>query len=397
MRKLLFYIPDIDQTFGGILQYAANLLNTFGQLDDLGLEILVYHNVSDQIILEVVQQYAHLELINDDLVYSRKNVMRAKLDTRKVYLYNFLVGGDGFGRTPKSELELFIESQQIDIVYCPYQDFPIRSKKVKKVSTLHDIQEVHFPEFFSPQQRAYRARKYLEIVNKAEQIVVSYNHIAKDLIKYFNADKNKLNVLLLNMGNLWFVKYQNESVDRTRAERRYLLYPANFWPHKNQLTLLKAFRKLIEEIGGNIQLVFTGNFETAYGKEIQDLVKRWGLENEVIFEGIVEERKLFELYQDCAGVVVPTRYEAGSFPLMEAILMEIPVIASNVTSLPETLDNDKFLFDPENPNDLTKKMKMLVEDPEYRAASIANSRRVSARLRNTGCETVLRDLISKLK
>ena len=67
---------------------------------------------------------------------------------------------------------------------------------------------------------------------------------------------------------------------------------------------------------------------------------------------------------------MPTLYEAGSFPLMESILMGIPVVCSNVTSLPETIGDNQFVFDPNNINDIAEKIIKIWDDENYRADNL---------------------------
>ena len=79
------------------------------------------------------------------------------------------------------------------------------------------------------------------------------------------------------------------------------------------------------------------------------------------------------MYKKAHGVVIPTKYEAGSFPLIESIFLQIPVICSNVTSLPETIGNSDFTFDPRNENEIIDKLEKIYFDSSYRSASQMNA------------------------
>ncbi len=84
------------------------------------------------------------------------------------------------------------------------------------------------------------------------------------------------------------------------------------------------------------------------------------------------------------GVVVPSLYEAGSFPLMESIFLNVPVICSNVTSLPDTIGDDDFIFDPTDSSSLKNKLKQLWLDENFRKKSLANSLIQKQKLSETG-------------
>jgi glycosyltransferase involved in cell wall biosynthesis len=81
---------------------------------------------------------------------------------------------------------------------------------------------------------------------------------------------------------------------------------------------------------------------------------------------------------------------------MESILMKIPVICSNVTSLPETIGNLKYVFDPSNIYDMANKIREICFNEEYRSTNIQNSITQSERLRNTNAELKLNEIINKL-
>ena len=84
-------------------------------------------------------------------------------------------------------------------------------------------------------------------------------------------------------------------------------------------------------------------------------ISELNLSEAVHFLGIVPEEDLISLYKNSSLVVIPTLYEAGSGPLYEAMRYQVPVICSNVTSLPDTVSNDEFLFDPNDMKSYQKK------------------------------------------
>ncbi len=98
------------------------------------------------------------------------------------------------------------------------------------------------------------------------------------------------------------------------------------------------------------------------------------LEEEVKFLGIIPESDLISLYKLTKLVVIPTLYEAGSAPLYEAMRYGTPVICSNVTSLPETIGNDEFIFDPENVEEIAGKIKLGLSDSDFRKRNVDNSK-----------------------
>jgi len=91
------------------------------------------------------------------------------------------------------------------------------------------------------------------------------------------------------------------------------------------------------------------------------------------FLGLVPEEDLICLYKNSSLVVIPTLYEAGSAPLYEAMRYQVPVICSNVTSLPETIGNEEFIFDPNEVSEIAIKIKKILMDSTFREKNLMNS------------------------
>lgn len=366
MANILIYIPGINQDYGGTRQYAVTLIKMLHEIKSN--QYFIYHDVNDSEVIQAIAGKQGFKLVTTsdievkEVVY--KNVTFQRLNGLPVlgklrFKRKFIITTD---------LETYCHRNKIKIIHCPYQFLP-QVKGVKLITTLHDIQEIHFPEFFSAEQRAYRATNYLDFLRRADSVVVSYSHIKQDLLHYFDVPEQKITILLLKMEKLWFDKFSQADIitlPLNLAPKQYLLYPANAWKHKNHLFLLDVLAYIRDKFNLHINVFFTGNFNITNGQLIIEKSTQLNLENQVSFLGVVEENILYSLYKQAVGVVIPTLYEAGSFPLMESILLNVPVICSNVTSLPETIGNVKFVFDPENINDFSEKVIQLWKDEEFR-------------------------------
>ena len=394
-KQVLFYIPDLDQTVGGIRQYALNLLETIAGLDKGTFQIYVYHNVEDSHVIDIIDKNENCTLITDVDIYTpfinRKNYWRKK----GMLLFQLLVGKQPYRFKEIDELDHFVQNKEIDFIHVPYQYLPKTKSKVKIITTLHDVQELYFPEFFKATNRAFRAQMYLDCVLKSHKIIVSYEHIAQDLKKYFDADPRKLQVCLLNMKDLWFAKIEEKLqgvFPPSPFKEDYILYPANFWKHKNHSRLIEAFAIYKEKSNSDLKLVLTGNNKNEVGLEAEQLGNNLGILSSIVFAGLLDEEELYATYKNAHGVVIPTLYEAGSFPLMESLILEIPVICSNVTSLPETIGDDQFVFNPFNVNDIAEKISLLAEDEKFREQSILNCKKMSTRIKDTGAEEIIKNI-----
>ncbi|CAL65535.1 glycosyltransferase family 4 protein [Christiangramia forsetii] len=376
MSNILINIPQIDKAYGGVYQYSIALIKILAE-SNLSHEFFIFCHNPDPIIIEIINKYPNFHHPKPpNLLYLRgetffqiflnKLFRRFKIK-RKFYkedIYDWLV-----------------KTFDIDIIHSPFQ-INVKKDSVKSITTLHDVQELHFPEFFTSAQRAQRAVNYKKAIDEADAVIVSYNHVKKDILKYFNKQEDKVHTILLDMQKLWFEKIEN--IDFVKLQEKYklpskfILYPASTWKHKNHLKLLEAIKYLNDP---EIQLICTGNLIENFNINILPMIKENHLSNQVRFLGIVSDEELLKLYKTCRAVIVPTLYEAGSFPLMESILLNVPVICSNVTSLPETIKDDKFTFDPLDVKDMARKINKIWGDDHYRDLNLARIKIQAEKLR----------------
>ena len=229
---------------------------------------------------------------------------------------------------------------------------------------MHDVQEFHFPEFFSATERLHRSINNLKSVSESDHIIVSFDHIKNDLMKYYSINSEKISVCPPPFADNWFAT-KNETDWKTleskySISKKYLLYPAATWPHKNHIFLIEALSKVRESFS-ELNLICTGN-KTDYINVIDKRITELDLKNCVHFLGIVPEEDLIGLYKNSSLVVIPTLYEAGSGPLYEAMRYQVPVICAKTTSLPETINNPKYVFNPNIIDDLVSIIKRMLSD-----------------------------------
>ena len=143
----------------------------------------------------------------------------------------------------------------------------------------------------------------------------------------------------------------------------YLLYPAGFRPYKNHAWLVEALVLLRKRDRTEWKVVFTGNGPCP--EDLRRLIARRGVEDAVVLLGKVSRQRLAALYRGAFATVVPSRYEQGSFPLMEALHCGCPAIASAIPSLREQfapLGDAMLYLDPDYPASLLPLLDQIGDD-----------------------------------
>ena len=148
---------------------------------------------------------------------------------------------------------------------------------------------------------------------------------------------------------------------------RFLLYPANFWPHKNHEMLLTAFGIYrSSHPDSDLKLVLTGA-PGARRDFLMDAAARMGMNGSVVFPGYVPDADFSALMRGSMALIFPSLFEGFGIPLIEAMAAGRPLLVSNATSLPEVAGGAALLFDPRRPMEIVGAIARIAADPRLRA------------------------------
>jgi len=150
----------------------------------------------------------------------------------------------------------------------------------------------------------------------------------------------------------------------------YLFYPAQFWPHKNHVSLLLALKLLQEKHGLNFPMVFVG-FDVGNLKHVRQTANHLGLSSQVHFLGFVPREDLIGLYRNAFALTYMTFFGPENLPPLEAFALGCPVIASDVPGALEQMGDAALLVDPRDEEQIATAVKRLHNDPILRDTLVA--------------------------
>lgn len=263
------------------------------------------------------------------------------------------------------EIELF---KNIDVFFCPYiSPYPHLFLKKDFIFTLHDLQEFYLPKFFSFKEHCIRRVVNFGLTRKAKYIICESNFVSRDIIKFFNVPSKKIKIIQAPPSNNYLNFKTNLNIERKIFKKhnlpdKYFFYPAQYWKHKNHISLLNAFSE-ISKLNCDIFLVFSGAKKNGYDKIISQIDKL-NLNDKVIFLGYLENYEMPYVYKNSLCLIMPSLFESISIPVFEAFSLGVPVLSSNVYGLKEQVDGAGILFDPHNSEEIYNSMlKVLNDDP----------------------------------
>ncbi len=208
-------------------------------------------------------------------------------------------------------------------------------------------------------------------IKYSHSIQASSEFIKKDLIKNYKFLKKKF-IPVIREG-IDLKKFKIEKKDKIdNLPKKYLFYPAQLWPHKDHITVLKAFNKIKDNC--NIHLIFTGSKMSSYN-EIKNFIEINNLNNRVNILGLVKLKKLKLLYKNALAIVIAAKYESSSLPILEASCIGAPIIASNTEPNIELKKYLKILtFKVSNFNDLGKKILKINNKKTFRKRMVFHNK-----------------------
>lgn len=258
----------------------------------------------------------------------------------------------------------FVESLGLDVVHFTTQGFTLCA--VPTVYNPHDLQHIHYPQFFTARDLAWREVIYRTACRLSRAVIVNSQWIKDDVVAQFGVPDDRVQVIPEAAPSHFLAP----TTDTERAQTlqkyglagKFALYPNNTWPHKNHARLLEAIAWLRDTKGFSVQLACTGARHEPSWPRLSARVEELGLADHVKFLGFVSDLELRALYQTARCVVVASLFEANSLPIFEAWSEGTPVASSNVTALPEQVGDAGLLFDPGDPSDIGRTLERLFTD-----------------------------------
>jgi glycosyltransferase involved in cell wall biosynthesis len=252
-------------------------------------------------------------------------------------------------------------------VHFPSQHFARYGLFLRKpfIVTVHDLVRICFPFGKETIQEKIGLRLDALGLKRAEHIIAASASTKRDLVRYLRVPEDRVTVIYNGVDRKIF-----KPVSRRRFGFPYLLYVGSERPRKNLSTLLAAFAQLKSEASafGDLRLIKVGaaGRTAEFRQATLHEVKRLGLEGEVIFTEYVSDDDLAGYYSSAIALVVPSLYEGFGLPLIEAMACGCPVVASNSSSLPEVADNAALFFDPYSSEELARKLRRVITEPDLR-------------------------------
>lgn len=361
----------LSEEAGGVERYVANLTTNLLRIDEFNNYYLV--NFTSKYLKEK-RNCHHLEV-----PYSKKElwslVQGSKIDS---VLRNFLrmfLGGMLLADLRSNymnflrhvvfplELERIVD---LDLIHAPTHFLPMFSSTEITIVTVHDLTALKYPHLMLPSYVRYMKSIFAKRLSKTDRIIAVSESTKKDLVQVLSIPEDRIKVIYHGIEPRFHPRVIPEGfLEHYGLRSPYILYvTGTIEPRKNIMKAVEAFR-IAKRRGLSHTLVLTGRKLFRY-KELEEFLGEVSSASDIRYLGFVPENDLPILYSGADVFFYPSLYEGFGLPLLEAMACGCPVVASNVSSIPEVVGKAGLLIDPFKSRDLAKAILHLAEDDAFR-------------------------------
>lgn len=280
----------------------------------------------------------------------------------------------------QTKLLKIIENEHLDLMHFLNFNYPVRYKG-KFVVTIHDLTLLFFPQTAKEtnfvKRKAYNYTMQKACQNAAKIIAVSQS-TKKDIVTAFKTPPGKISVIYEAADDKIFAPLSKPELnllkEKYQINEPVILCVGQFRPHKNLPGLVEAFGILRRQLPA--KLVILGKKDAAHAR-LQKAIDQIDHPQDVIMPGFVANDELAAWYELASCFVFPSFYEGFGLPGLEAMQAGTPVVASKASSLPEIYQDAAIYFDPFKTEEISAKMKSVLQDKELQKRLITQGKKVA--------------------
>ena len=266
-----------------------------------------------------------------------------------------------------------------DLLFCPFTAPFFFDPAVPVVSVVYDLQHIYYPYFFEPAEVKGRKWNFERACYASARMVSISDYVRRTVLEHGDISDERVKTIPILLPRR-LPPPSAEICERVLYSHhlnphRYLLYPANFWAHKNHEVLLTAFGIYrASNPSSDLKLVLTGS-PSPRRDELIEASSAMGLSGAVVFPGYLTAEDFSPLMHQCKALIFPSLFEGFGMPLLEAMAAGRPILCSNGTSLPEVAGDAALFFNPMKPVEIVDAITRIEQDLDLHRDLIENGTR----------------------
>jgi glycosyltransferase involved in cell wall biosynthesis len=257
----------------------------------------------------------------------------------------------------------FLKKVKPDLFLSPDGFLPL-SYKGKKLTVIHDLNFIHYPEKLKWGWGKFYSKHFPKAAAKATRIATVSEFSRDDISKQFGVNINKIDIVYNGASDIFKPVSEEEKKgvkEKYSTGEEYFLFVGSMYMRKNIKNLLIAFDQFKTSSNSKMKLLIAGR-RIWWSEEVDDAYSKMKFKDEVVFTGRLSLEELAKVTASAYALTYVSLFEGFGIPIVEAMSCNIPVITSNLTSLPEIAGDAALLVNPESTDSIAEAMAQLEND-----------------------------------
>lgn len=330
------------------------------------------------VFFNLVKQFALLDTVNEYLLLTDRkvegdNLLQESLENLHLPA-NFSVvslGEKGINKFFWNAwiLPKYLRTHPVDILQVQYITPFFVPKKIKIVTIVHDVSFNVFPKLIGKVDLFFLKILMPLSLRRADKIVGVSKFTVSEIKKYYPIIKEeKLEWIHNAVADNFAMDISPAQLEAVRKKynlpQKFILYIGTLQPRKNLPALIEAYVKIPTEKRAGLKLVLAGGKGRNYDTQIDEFIESYSLQSEVLLPGFIDEIDKPALFKLAHVFCFPSVYEGFGIPILEAMALGVPTLASNIAPHLEIIEDSALSFDVNNPVNFSEKLTQIVFD-EY--------------------------------
>jgi len=248
------------------------------------------------------------------------------------------------------------------------------------ISTIYDLSHIRYPKFHPKERRRWLDDNLKKTLDNGSGVVTISEFSKNEIIEYYSVNDEDITIIPPAVSDEFRQVYTDDKIESVRCKyqlpKSYILSVGTIEPRKNLVGLLAAFALLPNGLKESCPLVVVG-CEGWLSEDVEEMLRPMMKKKQVIRLGYVSQMDLPVIFSGASLFVYISHYEGYGMPVAEAMCSGVPVLTSNVSSMPEVAANCATLVNPEDIKLIAQEIEELIENSAKRRDQIHRAKKQS--------------------
>lgn len=230
------------------------------------------------------------------------------------------------------------------------------STEIKKITVFHDLAFEHFPDQVGILVKLYYKFFLPKYANLSDSLIAVSNFTKQDLVKLYGIVENKIDIVYNAAKSVYQPLSENEikEIKKTYSdEKDFFVFVGAIHPRKNVGNLLKAFDAYKSSTLSDKKLLLIGRKAWKYN-DVKEIFNQLTYKKDIHFLGYKNSEETAKIVGTAHAMCYVSLFEGFGIPIIEAQQAGVPVITSNISSMPEVAGDAALLVDPSSVHDIAQ-------------------------------------------